>query len=163
LFNINTVHICTILRICTYRNIIFRRHSKQLIKINCVVSKSWFNYFWVYNDSQAGHSGQYRTHQTNNLDWWPYTPIAPVTLSSYKFWSHLSSHTQYHLFDVTTTEFVECYISLLLQINLIWTKELWKHNLKNCSPWIWDDNMDTNNCHLTRSVIIPLKTAKINV
>jgi len=80
MFNINIAHICFILRICTYRSIIFNRHSKQLIKINCVVAKSWFNYFWVYNDSQAGHSGQYRTHRTNNLDWWPYTPIAPFTL-----------------------------------------------------------------------------------
>jgi hypothetical protein len=81
MFNINTVHIYFILRICTYRSIIFSRHSKQLIKMNCVVAKSWFNYFWVYNDSQTGHSGQFRIHRTNNLDWWPYTPISPVTLS----------------------------------------------------------------------------------
>jgi len=69
MFNINIAHICFILRICTYRSITFSRHSKQLIKINCEVAKSLFNYFWVYNDSQAGHSGQYRTHRTNNLDW----------------------------------------------------------------------------------------------
>jgi hypothetical protein len=69
-----------ILRICTYRSIIFSRHSKQLIKINCVVAKSWCNYFWVYNDSQAGHTGHFWIHQTNNMDWWPYTTIAPVTL-----------------------------------------------------------------------------------
>jgi len=42
---------------------------KHLIKMNCVVAKSWFNYFWVYDDTQAGHSGQSQTHRTNNLDW----------------------------------------------------------------------------------------------
>ena len=54
----------------------------QTVNQNKLCSGKEFNFFFffVYNDSQAGHSGQLQTHWTNNLNRWPYTPIAPVTL-----------------------------------------------------------------------------------
>lgn len=162
MFNINTAHIYFILRLCTYRSIIFSRHSKQLIKINCVVQRVGLIIFGCTTAKlDTVGSSEYIGPTIWAGD--PTPQLLQSLFSSYKFWWYFPSHTLYHLIDVTTKEFVECQISLLLQINFSWKKTLWKHILKNCSPRIWDVNMDTDNCQLTRSVIIPLKTAKIIV
>ena len=170
MFNINTAHIYFILRNCTYRSIIFSRHSKQLIKINCVVQRAGLIIFGCTTTAKLDTVGSSEYIGPTIWTGDPTPQLLQSRFSSYKFWLHFSNHTQYHLIDVTTTEFVECQISLLLQINFTQKKTLWKHRKKTLwkqseklLPRIWDVNMDTDNCQLTRSVIIPLKTAKIIV